>query len=42
MKAILWPMQASASSNMEPDMEAPVSDGMEPDMEATVLDDMME
>jgi hypothetical protein len=36
MKAILWPMQASASSNMERDMgrdmerdmEVPVSDGM--------------
>jgi hypothetical protein len=28
MKAILCPMQASASSNMEPDVEAPVSDDM--------------
>ena len=42
MKAILWPMQASVSSTMEPNMEAPVLNGMEPDMEATVSDDMME
>ena len=42
MKAILWPMQASASSNMELDMEAPVLNGMEPDMEVSVSDDMME
>ena len=38
MKAILWPMQASASSNMECDIEH----DMERDMEVPVSDGMVE